>query len=436
MRILMLCPYPPYPPRSGGAIRIYHLLQGLARQHEVWLLTFTPNIQATHELELLHQVCRVVTVDEVPQRSLLQRGITTLTSPLPDMALRNASPAYVQAVQQLLQQHHFDVVQVESIEMAGYRKLAMTMGAGAAALPNIPLWILDEFNAEYVLQWRAAMTDFAYLRAWLTCLLPPARLPIRLLVGAPYSLVQSLKLAAYERSLLRTYDHVVVVSEDDRQALLRLQRKATLSIIPNGVDTQYFAPPTHDLGYSPTSPYPTDTASPNATLVFTGTLDFRPNIDAITWFVQQVLPIITTHRSDVQVIVVGRRPTPAVQALHTGDRVQIIGEVDDVRPMMASAAVYIVPMRMGGGIRLKLLEALAMERGVVSTTMGAEGVPELRHGSHLLLADTPRSFAAAVLLLLNTPAYRQQLGEAGGALVRDYYDWQAIVPRLLQLYAG
>lgn len=403
-RILLLSPYPPYPPRSGGALRIYNLLLGLAQQHDVLCLTFAPDATAAAALAPLRQTCRLVIVQGIPPRSLRQRAWTTLTSPLPDMALRNASDDYATRLQQLLASQPFDVVQAESIEMGGY---------GVQAASRQARLVFDEFNAEYMVQRRAAMTD---LRRML-------RQP-RAAVATAYSLVQWLKLAHYERQLLRRFDDVLVVSAEDRRALLRLHRQARISIVPNGVDTGYFKPQGVSLARDGTA----------STIVFTGTLDFRPNIDAVLWFVQQVLPLIRAQHPAVRLVIVGRSPAPAVQALHDATTVIVQPDVADVRPFIEAAAVYVVPMRMGGGVRLKLLEALAMRAAIVSTSMGAEGIPELRHSEHLLLADTPPAFATATLRLLHDPALRQRLGAAGRAMVALHYDWRVIVPLLDQVY--
>lgn len=400
MHILFLAPYPPYPPRSGGALRVYNLLRGLADQHAVTCLTFVPDAAAVAALEPLRSCCRVVTVEGPPRRSLRQRAWTTLAAPLPDMALRNAAPAYTAALRQLLTDQPCDVVLAASIEMAQYGLAAKSAGA-------TPRIILDEFNAEYVLQRRAALTDLAQVRS-----------NPRALVRGLYSLVQWRKLAAYERRLLRAYDRVLVVSAEDRRALQRLYPSAQPHIVPNGVDTHYFQP------MSPAPP------SVPPTLVFTGSLDFRPNIDAITWFTRHVLPLVHTRQPDTRFLIVGRAPAAAVRALHNGTTIEVVGEVADVRPFIAQAAVYVVPMRIGGGVRLKLLEALAMQAAVVSSTMGAEGVENLRAGEHLLLADTPTDFAQAILHLLDDPARRGRLGAAGRAFVCAQYDWQVIVPRL------
>jgi polysaccharide biosynthesis protein PslH len=407
MRILFLSPYPPFPPRGGGALRIWNLLRGVAAHHDVTCLTFAPNAAAVAALAPMRDSIRLATVIGPPPRSLARRAWTTLASPLPDMALRNASPAYAAALSRLLAAERFDVVQAESIEMAGYARQAALLGIRT---------VLDEFNAEYLLQRRAALTDLGGAVRFTPRL--------RLLLAGLYSLVQWRKLAAYEARLVRAFDEVLVVSAEDQAALRRLAPEGTLRIVPNGVDSTHFAPERvapHVAG----GPY----------LVFTGTLDYRPNIDALTWFVHTVLPRVTAIRPEVRLLVVGRAPAPAVQALHNGTTVEVLGEVADTRPYIAGAATYVLPMRIGGGSRLKLLEALAMGAPVVSTTLGAEGLVGLEDGVHLVLADAPAAMAMAILHVLDDPAAGQQLAAAGRRFVVQRYDWQAITPLLEAAYS-
>ncbi len=361
MHILMLSPYPPYPPHSGGALRIYHLLRGLVNRYSVTLLTFAPDATAIAALQPLHALAQVEVVLGPPPRSLAQRALTTLFSPLPDMALRNASASYVTKLAELLTRTQFDAVLAESIEMAPYLLQAARCGFYT---------ILDEFNAEYLLQRRAALNDLRRLPR------PTA------LIGGSYSLIQWLKLVTFERRVLETAQRVLVVSPEDAAALRRLAPRVRLELVPNGVDCSHFVPPT---------PPPL----PSHDLVFIGTLDYRPNVDAVLWFVHEVLPLIRAQLPEVRLHLIGRRPHRALAALHDGET----GEVADTRPVLASAAVVVIPMRIGGGSRLKLLEALAMAAPVVCTTMGAEGIPGLRDGEHLLLADTPQAMAQAVLRL-------------------------------------
>ncbi|WP_129670596.1 glycosyltransferase [Candidatus Chloroploca sp. Khr17] len=404
MKILLLAPYPPFPPRSGGALRVFHLARGLAMHHDLTLLTFAPNADAAAALAPLRERYSVVTVHGPPPRSMLRRAVTTLAAPLPDMALRNRSQPYAEALSRLLAAEHYDVVQAESIEMAHYALMARDLTQRI---------VLDQFNAEYLLQRRAALAD---LKGGLA--LPPGRL-----VAGIYSLVQWRKLSRYERRLLRAFDHILVVSEQDRAALQRLVAAAAskLAVVPNGVDTARIRPGAvrGDLGAS--------------TMVFVGALDYRPNLDALRWFTAEVLPLLRQKRRGVRLLVVGRAPGRVVQTL-ASDEVELIGEVPSVAPYIDGAAVFVVPMRIGGGSRLKLLEALAMEAPVVATSMAVEGIAGVRNGKHLLIADRPEAFADAVFRLMQDPELGRTLGAAGRSHVVDHYDWDASIASLNQLY--
>ena len=446
MKILILSPYPPYPPHGGGTMRIYQLIRGLARRHDATCLSFVPDLAAEHALAPLQRICRVVVVRGPAQRSLAQRAWTTLASPLPDMALRNALPEYSAALRALLATETFDIIQAESIEMAGYLLQVMSYelrvqnsndsnNSKLKTMPWSPSWslpaslslrskvnsakrqnsklVLDQFNAEYLLQKRAFLADARQPRRW---------------HAAAYSLVQWLKLARYEARVMRECDAVLAVADKDRATLLGCAPNARISVVPNGVDTDYFS----------RAALVRERAGPlsfaAATLVFSGTLDFRPNVDALTWFAREVLPRLRARQPNLRLLVVGKRPAPAMRQLAQAGLLMLTGEVPDARPYIAGATVYIVPMRIGGGVRLKLLEALALEAPVVSTRMGAEGVTGLCGGEHCLLADDPADFAAAVLHLIDDPALGRQLGAAGRALVRERYDWSVIVPRLEAIY--
>jgi glycosyltransferase involved in cell wall biosynthesis len=163
-------------------------------------------------------------------------------------------------------------------------------------------------------------------------------------------------------------------------------------------------------------------------------MDFRPNVDATLWFARHVLPHIRAEAPHAHFLVVGQRPHRRLDPLRRQPGVTLTGWVEDVRPYIASAAIYVAPLRIGGGTRLKLLEAMAMARPVVATTLGAEGYP-VTHGRELILADTPPAFAEAVLKLLRAPHRRIELGRAARAFVQQRYDWRTIVPRLEAVYA-
>jgi glycosyltransferase involved in cell wall biosynthesis len=252
---------------------------------------------------------------------------------------------------------------------------------------------------------------------------------VKSLAGGAYSFAQWQKLARYEATAMRDCDLVLAVADEDRATLCALAPGACIGVVPNGVDTTFFSRAAIDRERAGTLQF----AAP--TLVFSGTLDFRPNVDAVTWFAREVLPRLRAQLPQLRLLVVGKRPAPALRQLADTGAVVLTGEVADARPFIAGAAVYVVPMRIGGGVRLKLLEALALEVPVVSTAMGAEGVAGLRAGEHCLLADDPAGFAAAILRLLGDAALGPRLGAAGRALVCERYDWRAIIPRLEALYA-
>ncbi len=404
MRILILSPYPLHPARGGGSLRTSNLLAGLSRCHHLTCLSFVPDAAAATAMAPLREICDLATVMGPPTRSLLRRTGTTLTSILPDMVLRSAALSYRAALSRMLAAEQFDVIHAASLDMAGYALMAREFGSS--------LIVLDEFNAEYLVQRRAALNN---LRWGIRTRRPSA------LISAISSLIQWRKLVAYESHALREFDRVLVVSEHDRVSLARLWPRADLRVVPNGVDTARFAPGVAPVGGP-------------ADLLFTATLDYRPNVDALIWFVADVLPRIRARRPDARFVVVGRAATTAVRGLHNGESVVVVGEVEDVRPYIAGAAAYVIPMRFGGGSRLKLLEALSLAAPVVSTPMGAEGVEGLRDGEHLLLGASPAAFAAAVLRLLNDPALGKRLGLAGRAQIVARYDWRAIMVQLEDAY--
>jgi polysaccharide biosynthesis protein PslH len=436
VKILILSPYPPYPPHGGGTMRIYQLVRGLAARYDVTCLSFVPDAAAEQALAPLQRVCRVVTVRGPISRSLPRRAWTTVASPLPDMALRNAAPAYSATLRGLLATEQFEIVQAESVEMAGYllqvksaelkMKIKQTAENSEVRTFDSKL-VLDQFNAEYVLQKRAALTS---LKAGLR--LPAHARDLKSnavgIAGGVYSLAQWRKLKRYETLVMRQCDAVVAVAEADRTTLQGLAPGATIGVVPNGVDTNYFS----------RAAMARDHVGPLAfsapTLVFSGTLDFRPNVDAVLWFVREVLPRIRARQPAARLLVVGKRPAPALRRLADEGVLLLTGELSDVRPYLAGASVYVVPMRIGGGVRLKLLEALALELPVVSTHMGAEGLAGLCAGEHCLLADDAADFADAALRLLDNPVLGRRLGAAGRVLACQRYDWSVIVPQLEALY--
>lgn len=218
------------------------------------------------------------------------------------------------------------------------------------------------------------------------------------------------RMRDFERESCRSFDMVAAVSSEDAETMRRDYGITNVYDVPTGVDTEYFSPGAR-------------VSKTGAKIVFTGSMDWLPNEDAIVWFVREILPIIRKSVPDVTLTVVGRDPSPRIRELQRTDAsIAITGRVPDVRPFMNDAGAYIVPIRIGGGTRLKIYEALAMELPVVSTAVGAEGLP-LDDGEHILIRDDPASFAEAVIGLLKDETTAKRIGESAAAKVRAEFGW-------------
>lgn len=401
MNILVVTPQLPYPPRQGTTIRNYNLIRGLAQRHTVDLLTFlAPGEELTPDSPL-RTLCRRVGCVTQPTRTLWARACTTLTTLTPDMGLRLESPAMHALIASWTRQQRYDIVQIEGIELAQYG-LAV---AGKRRHSHRPALVFDDHNCEYLLQQRNALTDLRRPQRWL---------------AAAYSLIQWQKLRRYEAAVMQGADAVVAVSAADRAALQRLGATTPITVASNGIDVTY---------YQPLTPAP----PPAPTIVFTGKMDYRPNIDAVLWFAQQVLPRVLAQAPAARFQIVGMNPHVRLDVLRNHPAIEITGAVADTRPYLQRAGVYVIPMRVGGGTRFKALEAMACAAPIVSTTLGVEGIG-VRNGQELLLADTPEDFAMAVLRVLadatGSGVLRRQLGVQGRRFVEAHYAWETIIPQL------
>jgi glycosyltransferase involved in cell wall biosynthesis len=412
-RILVLTPQFPYPPHQGTTMRNYNIIMQLAQRHEVHLLSFVEG-NGNADPGPLAGRCQSIHGSPTPRRTVLQRLFATFLSPWPDMALRLPSEKFRERLVATLEEQPFDIVQVEGIEMAQY---GLQVAAWRARRPA-PLVVFEDHNAEYVLQQRAFETDVRRPRRW------PAAL---------YSLIQWRKLRRYEAQVCRVADRVIAVSEADKAALQRLVGEMPVTVVPNGIDLEFYQTLPQGLPALACASRPGEPGGGSLALVFTGKMDFRPNVDAVLWFGQEVLPLICRELPEAHFYVVGQRPHSRLAALKNNPAVTITGAVPDVRPYISGAAVYVVPLRIGGGTRFKILEAMALGRPIVSTSLGCEGFPELRDGESILIADTPEAFASQTVRLLRDPDARARLGEAAGQIA-PAYDWQAIVPRLESAY--
>jgi len=364
----------------------------------VGLLSFVED-GATAESGLLQTTCLPLATVPAPHRPRTAR-LKTLFSREPDLAQRLWSAAFAATLQTVLQSHRFDVIHIEGLELACYIPILR-------AHSNAKL-IFDAHNAEYVIQRRAFETDWRNPGRW------PAAL---------YSWLQWPRLKRFEAETLRRVHTVTCCSPEDAAALQALAPEIKPIIIPNGIDVDSYASPSD--GQSLITRHPS--------LMFTGKMDYRPNVDAVLWFAAEIWPRIRAQAPEARFIIVGQKPTRSVQKLNQRNGITVIGAVPEIQPYLAKASVYVAPLRMGGGTRLKLLEAMAMHKPIVSTTLGAEGFAA-RSGQELILADEVETFAQATVDLLHNPELREKLSKAGQAFVRQHYDWRVIIPKLETLY--
>jgi glycosyltransferase involved in cell wall biosynthesis len=400
MHILFLTAQLPEPPHAGGTLRTNGLMRSVhAAGHDVHLLSFAAPDQLKNSRAALDEFCASVEIVPPPRRTIANRLRDLLLTSLADMQRRFDSPLYAAQLEQLLTRQPFDIVQIESLEMAAYLPIIRRVQ------PQTPV-IYDSFNAEFDLQRSIYEAERGH----------PRRLP-----GALYSFAQWRRLIRFERDVCTTVAHSIAVSDADAALFRWLAPGCPVSVIPNGIHTRSYADHDSSLDLG------------DYAVVFTGSMGYRPNVDAALWFVDQVLDKISVQVPDVRFFVVGSQPHSRLNALRDRENVQITGWVPDVNPFLHAATVYVVPMRMGSGTRLKLLQAMAAGRAVVSTTTGAQGLM-VRDGVELRLADSPQDFAQAVIHLLEDADQRQTLGATGLRYVRENYDWAVIAPRLLRVY--
>ncbi len=389
LQILILSAEPPYPPTYGGArIRLFHLLQQLAPRHDITLLTLLETPEDREFLPQLKPYCRKILAFD-----------HTIPATRPTLRERLRAPAYrlayslpmAAALASELHDGHYDLVHADTSRMAVYTPLLRGHRKIIAATDSSTL---AHQNQIVLAKGLRAQARARYLQ-WL--------------------------VARYERDNYREYDTGVVVAERDAAVIRRLCPQLSVRVIPNGVNPDF-------LGFQ--------TAQPTEAfrLVFTGTLDYEPNVDAVLWFTQQILPLIRRDIPAAQFHVIGRNPAPRIRELSSQtSNVTVTGFVPDLRPTLAAAAVYVCPLRLGAGLKNKLLEAMAMGMAIVTTTEGASGNAG-RDGQHFLVADDPASFAAAVVTLLRDPQRRQQLGAAARQLVSETYSWERAGEAFHQLY--
>jgi sugar transferase (PEP-CTERM/EpsH1 system associated) len=375
---------------KGGKLRTWHLMRRLAARHDITYLSFSePSQPEEHRIGMRDVSRRLETIPRSdPAKGTLRfyaDAARYIVDPIPYAVAKYRSPAYAARVAELLGSRAFDVV------VCDFLPPVVNL---PATLPCPSILFTHNVEAEI---WRRHAEN--------------ATNPIsRQLLTRQWR-----RMFRFEREALSRFDLVLAVSEADGATFERLYPGALrkpVHVVKTGVDTRYFAP------------LP-EVAVRRSHLVFTGSMDWLPNEDGMVYFVREILPLIRRSEPDATLSIIGRSPTPAVRRLGEVPGVEVTGSVDDVRPHLAAGSVYVVPLRIGGGTRLKIFEAMGMAKAVVSTSIGAEGLP-VSDGTDILLADDPGRFAQAVVRLMRDPDRRRFVEQAARRLVVERYDWSAV----------
>lgn len=403
MRVLHFAPRVCWPLDTGAKLRNYHLARVLSEQTDITLLAFTDReAQSIADLERFYEQVITVRRDAGYTRSKILRGALGRT-PLP--VLNYTTDSMKRALESVLSKQEFDVVQVESIHLMAYLSIMR-------AARHRPLIICDWHNIESELMRRYAEREPSLLRR------AYARKTARL-------------MSECERRALNEFDAHLAVSQRDAGRLRRLNSDARVFVIENGVDTAYYSDQQIEQAHAQSRV--SDAAGAPNRIVFVGSMDYHANVDGAVNFAREVWPSLHNRQTELIFTIVGRDPAPEVRDLATIPGVEVTGTVDDVRPFYREAVAAIAPLKVGGGSRLKILEAMAAGVPVVSTTLGAEGL-DVRHDENILIADTNEQLVDAISALVGNEEMRKRLAACGRALVSSRYDWSTLGANLFEIY--
>lgn len=373
-----------HPTTRGGQIRTLEMLRCLHRRHEVHYVCLDDGASSEGRARSCEYCAKAYAVHHVaPPRGSLRFGAQAalgLASRLPLSVSRYRSSAMKRRIRELLTARPFDALVCDFL-------------FPAQNIPDISRALLFQHNVEAVIwERKAALANGSLTRRYLSS--------------------QTRRMEAYEREVCRAAGHVIAVSETDERGMRERYGVTRISHVPTGVSVDYFEPPSE--------------TERKADLVFVGSMDWLPNVDAALFFVKEILPRIRERLPRCNVAIVGRKPDRSVAQLTKHDSSLIVtGTVPDVRPWLWGSLVSVVPLRIGGGTRLKIFEAMAARVPVVSTTIGAEGLPVIS-GTHLAIEDEPSRFAAACVELIEQEERRRRLADEARQLVAARFSWDAV----------
>ena len=400
MRILVVDEEIPYPLNSGKRIRTYCLLKQLASRHEIFFVCRQHEDTAESFPASLERIGIIpIIVPHLIQRKTGAKFFLALFANIfsryPYSVTSHRSKILMGRIKQLLSEQHFDLVHCE------WTPYAINLAGVFGKIPTV----VDAHNVEAMIWKRNFQVETQPLKK-------------------AYFYLQWKKMEAFERRYFTKFTRCIAVAENDARAISQIVPGGFVDTVSNGVDMAYF-----------TSQKPHRSASGNnQTIVFTGSLDWRPNVDGVLYFLERIFPLVKMRYPASKFVIVGRKPLQVLKDRVKGrEDVILAGSVLDIRPYMDDADVYVVPLRVGGGSRLKILEAFSMEIPVVSTTIGAEGL-DVSDGENILIADTPADFAAAIASLIDDKSKAEKLGKRGRVIIEAQYQWKVLAKGLEQVW--
>lgn len=400
MRILLITHLVPYPPKDGPSLRNFNLLKECAENNEITLLTFFQKIHGydknymKNNISELKKYCKHVEVFEIPCDGKHFRWILLLLfnlfSSKPYSFWWYWSRKMKNAIVNQISNNNFDLVELGEIGLLFYSKYA----------PEIPKLLVHHNVESQLLNRRSKVIKN-----------PLAKLYLR---------IQAYKLKRCEYKACNEIEYHTTVSEQDKITLLNINSNAKVQVVPNGVDIDYFLPNSPKVKSN--------------SLVFIGTMTWYPNLDAMRFFKDEIWPLIKKSVPDITINVIGKNPPDDFLKFSQKDgSFNFLGFVDDVRPYISESAIYVVPLRFGGGSRLKILDALAMGKAIISTKVGAEGI-NVTNDKDIIIADKPEEFANQIISLLKDTKKLNRMETNARKLAVEQYSWKSIAPKLEWVY--
>jgi len=394
MNILFLSTENPYPPDHGHHIRTYNTLKWLARENRIFFVGFTKYKDELEFRKYLKKLCATVDIFLIPQGIMKWRFIMSLFlnffSPLPFVVERYYCRAAKYRIEQILAENQIDVVHVDMLHLAKYSE----------AINSVPKILVDH-NVESLRVYRWAKIE-------------------RNIFVKLFLLYQYVKLRRFEKKTCPQFDKCIVVSAFDKKFLESMCQSDNFVIIPNGVDIDFFKP--YGL------------PSPSNRLVWVGAMNDSYNQDAVDYFLDQILPLVQSEIAEIKIDFVGKLPTPKLRKIaQQNSNIRICGYVEDIRDYVERADVFIAPIRAGSGTKLKVLNAMAQGKAVVTTSIGAEGI-KVTDNEDIFIADTPQEFADKVVYLIKNPEVARKMGERARKVIEENYNWTDIGKEMENVY--